>query len=168
MPDRAPHPPPRLGVLRLIAVFKFAKALLVIATALGLWSFYQPAFAAALYHLARTLPYEFEQLLLRQAIGLLSGMSPGRIQIIASATFAYSGLFIAEGVGLWRGRHWGEVLTVAATSSLVPVEIYELAVRSSPGKILVLVANLAVVAYLAWRLRRERTGAGLARHGRAV
>jgi uncharacterized membrane protein (DUF2068 family) len=153
---RPVDPARRLGPLRLIAVFKFAKALVVIATGLGLWSFYQPAFASALYGLVRRLPYAFEQHLLREAIAFLSGRSPGRIHVIATATFMYSGLFIVEGVGLWRGRHWGEVLTVAATSSLIPVEIYEIAVHYSHPKVLVLVANVAIVAYLVWRLMRER------------
>ena len=128
----------------------------MIATGVGLWSFFNPTFAAALYRLMRRLPYEFEQKLLREALALLSGMSPGRVQIIATATFAYSTLFLIEGVGLWRGRHWGEVLTVAATSSLVPIEIYEIARHVSWLKILVLIANLAIVAYLLARLRRER------------
>jgi len=160
------HPPAnpatRLGILRLIAVFKFAKALLVIATGLGLWSFYHPSFASALYGLVRRLPYEFEQRLLRHLIAFLSGMSPRRIQIIATATFAYAGLFIVEGVGLWRGRHWGEVLTVIATSSLVPIEIYEVVRQYSPPKVLVLVANVVIVAYLVARLRRERADSRLA------
>jgi uncharacterized membrane protein (DUF2068 family) len=162
VPERPVAPPPQLGILRLIAVFKFAKALLVIATGLGLWSFYNPTFATALYRLMRRLPYTFEQRLLREALAFLSGMSPARIQIIATATFAYAALFLIEGVGLWRGRHWGEVLTVAATSSLVPIEVYEIARHVTAVKILVLVLNLAIVAYLIARLRRERGGKHLA------
>jgi uncharacterized membrane protein (DUF2068 family) len=165
VPERPAAPPPRLGILRLIAVFKFAKALLVIATGMGLWSFYNPTFATALYRLMRRLPYAFEQRLLREALAFLSGMSPGRIQIIATATFAYSTLFLIEGVGLWRGRHWGEVLTVAATSSLVPIEVFEIIRHASLVKILVLVLNLAIVVYLLACLHRDRSRARLAPRG---
>ena len=153
---QSPPPPPRsLGVLRLIAVFKFVKAGLVVVTGLGLLRFYDPAFQSALYRLIGGLPYAFEQKLLREGLAFLSGMSPKRIQIIAVATFAYAGLFLVEGVGLWRGLHWAEVLTVVATSSLIPVEIYEIARHPSLNKVLVIVLNVAILAYLIWRLRRE-------------
>lgn len=153
--DHPASPLQSLTVLRIIAVFKLFKASLVIATGLGLLSFYRPAFASALYRLMGELPYAFEQELLRKVIGFLSGLSPGRIQIIAAATFGYAVLFTVEGVGLWRGLHWAEILTVVATSSLIPVEIYEIVKHGSLNKVLVLIANIAVVAYLAWRLRRE-------------
>ena len=145
----------RLGVLRLIAVFKVCKALLVIATGLGLLSFYEPAFATALYRLVGQLPYDFEQRVIRELIGFLSGMSPQRIHIFAIATFGYSSLFLVEAVGLWLGRHWAEILTVVATSLLIPLEIYEALKRYTPGKVLVFIANVLIVAYLLWRLRRE-------------
>jgi uncharacterized membrane protein (DUF2068 family) len=154
--------PRALGVLRLIAVFKFLKAMAVIATALGLLSFYQPEFAAALDRFVGHLPYDFEQRLLRKAIAFLSGMSPRRIQIIAAAAFAYAALFTIEGVGLWLGRHWGQLLTVIATSSLIPVEIFECARKFTPGNVLVLAANLAIVAYLVWLLRRQAAARVLA------
>jgi uncharacterized membrane protein (DUF2068 family) len=145
----------RLGVLRLIAVFKLGKALLVIGTGLSLLQFYEPRFAAGLYRLVGQLPYDFEQRLMREAIAVLSGMSPDRIHVFAIATLAYSSLFLVEAVGLWLGRHWAEILTVVATSLLIPLEIYEVLKRYTPGKLLVFVANVLIVAYLIRRLRRE-------------
>ena len=155
MRDTPPPPLRSLGVLRLIAVFKFLKASLVIVTGFGLLRFYDPAFQEALHKLVSGLPYAFEQRLLREGLAFLSGLSPRRIQVIASATFAYAGLFLVEGVGLWLGLHWAEVLTVIATSSLIPLEIYELVKHPSLNKMLVILANVAIVGYLAWRLRRE-------------
>lgn len=155
MRDTPPSPLRSLGVLRLIAAFKLVKACVVIVTGFGLLRFYDAAFQTAVYKLIGGLPYGFEQRLLREGLAFLSGMSPKRIQIIAAATFAYAGLFIVEGVGLWLGLHWAEVLTVVATSSLIPVEIYELVKRPTVNKVLVIVINLAIVAYLVWRLRRE-------------
>lgn len=143
-------------MLRAIAVFKFCKAAFVIATGFGLLSFYNPAVSGVLFRLAHNLPYAFEQNFVRQMIAFLSGLSPQRIQIIAIATFCYSGLFLVEGVGLWNGLYWAEILTIIATSSLVPVEIYEIHAHYTHAKVLVLVANLVIVGYLIWRLRRER------------
>ena len=152
-------PPPALrslGVLRAIALYKFTKSVFVLVTGLGLLSFYEPAFMTRLYGMVGSLPYVFEQQLLREAIGFISGLSPARIQIIAMATFAYSGLFLVEGYGLWRGRHWAELLTVLATSSLIPLETYEVWRHASMNRILVLLGNVAILAYLIWRLRQER------------
>lgn len=149
-------PPPRsLAVLRVIAVFKFLKAALVIATALTLLNFYHPDFTRLLFRFAHNLPYLFEQHLVQDAIAFLSGISPRRIQIIAAATLTYAGLFLVEGVGLWMGFRWAEILTIIATSSLIPVEIYELHRHTTVSRALVLLGNVAIAAYLIWRLRRE-------------
>jgi uncharacterized membrane protein (DUF2068 family) len=147
--------PRSLLVLRLIAGFKMLKATFVIVIGAGLLSFYQPEFLARLYRLADELPYRVEQHMLREAIGFLSGLSPSRIQLLATATFLYATLFVVEGVGLWRGRYWAEWLTVVATSSLIPFEIFELSVHPSWNKVLVILANVAILAYLVWRVRRE-------------
>jgi uncharacterized membrane protein (DUF2068 family) len=152
----SPLPAPRsLGVLRVIAVFKFVKAAFVIATGFGLLRFYDPVVTQVLFRLAHDLPYAFEQRLVRDAIAFLSGMSPRHIQIIAAATFTYAGLFLVEGVGLWRGLFWAEILTIIATSSLIPVEVWEIHRHFTASRVLVLVGNVAIVAYLIWRLRRE-------------
>jgi uncharacterized membrane protein (DUF2068 family) len=47
------------------------------------------------------------------------------------------------------------VLTAVATSSLIPVELYELWRHPTLNKVLVVVVNAAILAYLVWRLRRE-------------
>jgi len=149
-------PQPRaLGVLRAIAVFKLVKAAFVVATVFGLLHFYDPRVAGFLSRMAHDLPYAFEQKLVSEAIAFLSGISPRQIQLIAAAGFAYAGLFVVEGVGLWRGLHWAEILTVIATSSLVPVEVYEVHHRLTASRVLVLIGNLAIVGYLIWRMRRE-------------
>jgi uncharacterized membrane protein (DUF2068 family) len=152
-----PSPPlPRsLGFLRMIAVFKFVKALFVIATGFGLLRFYDPRVTAWLFRLSHELPYGFEQRLVRDAMAFLSGMSPRRIQLMAAATFIYAALFLVEGVGLWLGLVWAEVLTIVATSSLIPVEIFEIHRHPTIVRVLVLVANVAIAGYLVWRLRRE-------------
>jgi uncharacterized membrane protein (DUF2068 family) len=152
-----PHIPlPRsLLALRLIAVFKLTKAVFFTALGLGLLELYDPAFLASLYRLANELPYRAEQHALRGAIAFLSGLSPTRIELLATGTFVYASLFIVEGYGLWRGRYWAEWLTVIATSSLIPFEVYELARHPTLNKVGVIVGNVLILGYLVWRVRRE-------------
>jgi len=151
----SPPPPRSLGLLRVISVFKFVKAVFVIATGFGLLRYYDPRVTAWLYRLAHDLPYGFEQRMVRDAMAFLSGLSPRRIQLMAAATFVYAALFLVEGVGLWLGLVWAEVLTIVATSSLIPFEIYEIHRHTTLSRVLVLVANVAIAGYLVWRLRRE-------------
>jgi uncharacterized membrane protein (DUF2068 family) len=58
-----------------------------------------------------------------------------------------------EAVGLWYQRRWAEYLTFLVTTSLLPLEVYELANSLSPLKLLTFVINVAVVAYLLFAKR---------------
>ena len=69
------------------------------------------------------------------------------------AVAAYAAINGIEAFGLWRARRWAEYLTLVEVVVLVPVEIHELTVRISPLKIVTLVLNLAVVAYLLYAHR---------------
>lgn len=68
--------------------------------------------------------------------------------LVGLALAGYAVLEGAEAVGLWRGRRWAEYLTFVATAVLLVPEVFELAVRVTPLKVVALVVNLAVVAYL--------------------
>ena len=84
---------------------------------------------------------------------------------IGAAAIAYAVLEGAEAVGLWLQRRWAEYLTFVATVALLPLEIYELTHRVSPFKIVALVVNLLIAAYLlfAKRLFGLRGGAAAER-----
>jgi uncharacterized membrane protein (DUF2068 family) len=68
----------------------------------------------------------------------------------------YAAVFLVEGVGLLLRRRWAEYLTVIATASLLPLEVYELVERLRATRALIVAANLAIVLYLIARLRVER------------
>jgi uncharacterized membrane protein (DUF2068 family) len=73
-------------------------------------------------------------------------------------SFVYAALFVAEGTGLWLEKRWGEWLTVIITSTLIPVEIYEIYRHPSGIKVAVLVINVGIVVYLIYRIRNKETG----------
>ena len=70
------------------------------------------------------------------------------VVLIGIVVAAYALLEGVEAVGLWYARRWAEYLTLVATAVLLIPEIYELTGRVTVFKILALVINLAVVAYL--------------------
>ena len=67
----------------------------------------------------------------------------------------YGLLELVEGTGLWLDKLWAEYLTVVATSLLVPLEVYELVRKPTLLKAAGVSVNVAIVAYLAWRLRER-------------
>ena len=79
-----------------------------------------------------------------------------RLFSIRAGTLTKIGLVVAvyaliegvEAVGLWLQRRWAEYLTFVATAALLPLEVYELVRSQSPLKLLTLLVNLAIVAYL--------------------
>ena len=86
----------------------------------------------------------------------LTNIPPRQIRELGIGTFFYAGLFFTEGIGLWLLKPWAEWLTVIATSSLVPLEFYEIFRRPTLIRIALLVVNVAIVAYLIYRIRLER------------
>lgn len=87
-------------------------------------------------------------------------ISSGKLVLYGVLLAAYALINLIEAVGLWSSRRWAEYLTLVEVVVLLPVEIHELVVKLSPLKILTLVLNLAVVAYLlvAHRLLGVRGG----------
>ena len=80
------------------------------------------------------------------------------MQLLGLSAFAYAALFAVEGTGLWMQKRWAEYFSIVATSSLLPLEIYEVVKRVTMLRIVVLVSNVAIVAYLVWKVRASRRG----------
>lgn len=146
-----------LDGLRIIALFKFVKALLLIATGYGVHLLFKADLLERLRLWTASLTDSFAQRLLLHALSWVEGLGATRIHIIVGVTLGYTALVLAEGTGLWMRRAWAEWLTVIATASLIPFELWELMIRPPDRKLAVLVTvllNAAVVLYLARLLRR--------------
>ena len=141
--------------LRLIALFKFFKATLLIAVCLGALQLLNPDIATRAQRWATALATSSDRRLLQHLLARVAGLSPARLELVALGASLYAGLFTTEGVGLWLGRRWAEYLTVVATASFLPIEIFELVQRLTLPRVTALMLNLLVVAYLIYRLRRS-------------
>ena len=75
------------------------------------------------------------------------------LYLVGVAIAVYAVLEGTEAVGLWLGKRWAEYLTFLATIVFVPYEVYELTKGVSGLKVLALVLNLAVAAYLLFAKR---------------
>jgi len=151
--DKAPKV--RFGVLRTIALYKLVKVLLLLAVAYGELRLRDASLAAKLLSWAQAQPYGLEHRIVTQLLEWFSGLSVSRIHALRIVTLAYAAVFAVEGIGLWMQKRWAEWLTTIITASLIPLEAWEIFLRPTIGKILILLANVAVVAYLAWHVRTK-------------
>ena len=149
-------PEPRFGMLRAIALYKLVKVIFFIATAYEIVHLHSVPVLAHLFTWVATLPSGLEREYVQRAIVWFSGLSDERVGTLRAVSLLYALLFSVEGFGLWMGLHWAEWLTVITTGSLIPLELWELFARPGFGKLAVTIVNVAIVVYLARRLRRER------------
>ena len=143
------------GILRLIALFKFVKAALLIAAGAGMLHLLHKDVDVELAHWIRRCGLDPGNHYIEQWLDKAGELTPHHLSVAAVASFIYAALFLVEGTGLWMQKRWGEWVTIIITSSLVPVEIYELWRHPNWAKIAVLIINVAVVFYLVHRVRSE-------------
>jgi uncharacterized membrane protein (DUF2068 family) len=90
---------------------------------------------------------------LTHRIDELFTLRSSRLHLFAAIALLYAAVEGVEAVGLWYAKRWAEYLTLIVTASLLPVEVYELSHHVTPFKVLALIVNVAVVAYLLYAKR---------------
>ncbi len=145
-------------ILLLIALARWAQAAVLLAAGFVTFQLLRPGAAQQIREWITALPFTTEQRVGQRVLMWLLGAGPRRVQLLGVSAFAYAALFAVEGIGLWLQKRWAEYLTIVATSSLVPLEIYEVVKRVTILRIAVLVSNVAIVAYLVWKVRTPRRG----------
>jgi uncharacterized membrane protein (DUF2068 family) len=143
------------GLIRLVAVFKLLKAVALIVTGFGLLKLMHSDVGTQLQHWVERLGFDPGNRYVNLAIERVTNLPPGRIKELGLGSFVYAALFLTEGIGLWLLNRWAEWFTVIITASLVPLEAYEMYRHPTAIKVLVLAINLAIVAYLLYRIWTE-------------
>ena len=148
----------RVRYLKLIAVFKMLKGLLLLSLGVSLiflnsrtrWmdSISDWATDELLVVHSKTLHY-----LLNQLQNMLTGE---HLRATGVLSLFYSGVLFTEGIGVYLQKRWGELLMVIATSTLIPLEIHHLFVKPGVAAVIILLVNCFIVWFLYRVLRRER------------
>lgn len=159
--ERRTSPAANSRVLRMIAVFKLFKGVVLFAVGMG---------AAKLLH--KDLAFEVERWAdifrvdpnshyFRRLLEKFLTLDDRKLRELSVGTFFYSALLLTEGTGLLLRKRWAEYFTIIVTSSFLPLEVYELTKRISAPRIIVLLLNAAIVVYLVVEVRRgSKTDAG--------
>jgi uncharacterized membrane protein (DUF2068 family) len=150
-------PPEDVGV-RLIVLYKAVKAVGEVALALGLVALAATGEIDTVREVARALRQHVASrwsVVLGRA--LASVASPHGLHLAELALLLDGALSALEGWSLWRSYSWGPWLVVAATALPLPLEIRAIVRTHRLSRVALVLANLAVVAYLGLRsLRRAR------------
>jgi uncharacterized membrane protein (DUF2068 family) len=143
------------GLLAL-AVFKWFKALVLFLVGVGFLKLMHHDIETAVQDWLNELRVDPDNRYLGAFLAKLNLLDDKKIEALSGVTFAYGALFLVEGTGLFLEKRWAEYLTIVATVSFIPLEIYELLKEPSLLKCVALVINLAIAVFLVVKIRRGR------------
>ena len=144
--------------LLIIAIFKWCKAIVLCAVALGLLKLLHRDVGEVAENFLRSLRVDPDNKYLGTTLAKLSLVDDPKLQAASAVSLGYAALFATEGTGLYLEQRWAEYLTIVATASLLPVEIYELVQKVDLLKIFVLAVNLVILAFLVVIVRNNSGG----------
>ena len=149
-------------LLRMFAVERFLRFLIIGAAAYGIWRFrydkagVQRAFNDALpaiRDLYRGLGFDVTHSKLLGLIQHSFALNPRTLLYLAIGLAGYAVIELVEALGLWLGQRWGEYFALVATSLFLPYEVYDLTVKVTWLRVAAFAVNLLLVIYLAWTKR---------------
>lgn len=142
-------------LLKLIALFRWMKAVLLLGGGFAVLRLLDEHTSERLQRWLAALPLGYEQRFAHKAIAYIARLNDQRVELLAAVAFAYAVLCMTEGTGLWLVKRWAEYLTIIATASLLPFEIYEAIEKvdgTPPPRV---TAEPGDLLYLAWRVRHN-------------
>jgi uncharacterized membrane protein (DUF2068 family) len=144
-------------ILRLLAVERIVRGVLLLAAAYGIHRFasaqtaLRQAFVTDLpiaRPLAEQLGFDIDRSTLIRDYDKAVNASHTTLTWIAVGVAVYAVIELVEGVGLWLTRRWAEYLTVVATAVFLPIEIRDLLVSATVTHVLTFAINVLAVVYL--------------------
>jgi uncharacterized membrane protein (DUF2068 family) len=142
------RPRRRNAWLILIAAFKLTQALLFIAIGVGALRLLHKDAGDELARLADHLRFNPESKFVNFILDKAALLDDHLLRRIGAAFFIYSGLDLAEGIGLYFEKVWAEYLTLVITGSFLPWEILEVFRRVTITRVSLLTVNSLVFLYL--------------------
>jgi uncharacterized membrane protein (DUF2068 family) len=147
-------------VLRLIAVYKLSKTLVFIAIGVGLLHLLHQNVAELLrIYIIDPMHFDPDSRLVKWSIDSAEQLTDHKLRLLGYGAFITAAFFATEGIGLYLRQHWAEYMVLGSTSILLPLEVYEMWVHIEWWKAGVLVANIAILIYLAHRLLLDSANA---------
>jgi uncharacterized membrane protein (DUF2068 family) len=144
---------------RTIALLEGAKGALVLLAGLGLLGLLHRDLQAIAETLVREAHLNPASHLPRIFIEASGKMDDHRLIMLALGALVYALVRLAEAYGLWHDQPWAQWFGALSGGLYLPFEVRLLLHRVTWFHVALLVANLIIVGYLAWRIidrRRKR------------
>ena len=138
-----------------IALFKLAKGVALIFVTIGAMSLLHKNVESHAEHWVDVFRIDPDNRYIAALLQRLNLVHTRELKELSFLTAFYAGLFLIEGTGLALRKRWAEYLTIVATALFIPVEIYEICQQASVMKVVLLVGNAAIVAYLIYVVRNN-------------
>ena len=154
--------------LVLIAAYKLLLALFFIALGVGALRLVGRDVGDILYRIASDLRFNPEGRFVNFLLDRASILDDPMLRRIGFGAFCYAAIGVAEAIGLYLEKAWGEYLTLIITASFLPLEVMEIARRQTIGRVGLLVVNMAVLIYLTklvWERQRAKAAIATPSHG---
>jgi uncharacterized membrane protein (DUF2068 family) len=145
------------AALLAIAIFKFVKGAFLLALTFGALSLFHKDVAAEVEHWCDQLRIDPDNRVIGAVLAKLHLVHTKELKELGALGAGYSALFLTEGTGLLFRQYWAEWLTIIATGSLIPLEVYELVKQFTAVRLLLLIGNCAIVLFLIYRVRQGRS-----------
>ncbi|ROH86937.1 DUF2127 domain-containing protein [Pseudomethylobacillus aquaticus] len=136
--------------LRAIALLAFGRGLLILLTAIALFSHLDTDWQMALEQVMLHLHLNPAKHTPRFLLELAHDFTQPRMLMIATGGLVYVALRWAEAYGLWFGKRWAKWLGLASAAVYLPLEVIELLRQPSWLVLALLQLNLIIVVVL-WR-----------------
>ena len=147
---------PRHAGLKVIGVLKLISGATALLVGVGVFRFLGHDPGPHAERIITHLGLDPNNHIIHEAISKITGVDRSHLRALEIGTFFYAALHTVEGIGLILGYHWAEYLVIIATGSLVPFEIYEIALKFTPIRVTLFVVNIAIVIYLIRTLGKDR------------
>ena len=143
--------------IRAIAAFEAFKGLIVLVAGLGLLTLIHKNLQDVAEEIVQSLHLNPESHYPQIFIAAMSRINDTNLKIFAALAVVYALFRFIEAYGLWRLRTWAEYLAIISGSIYIPFELYELAKKPTFIRLFIVLANIAIVAYLVrYRLIQHR------------
>lgn len=136
-----------------IGVFKLLQALLFVALGVGAIRLLHKDLVDVGEHFILAMRFDPEGRFVNLFLGKIALIDPHRLKQISAVVFAIAALDIIEGTGLVLERVWAEYVTLVLTASFLPWEFFEVLRHATWIRLVLLIINLAVVAYLLYYVK---------------
>jgi len=151
---------PRNKWLLLIALYKFVQATVIAAIGVGALRLLHQDFGDIMQQVASALRFNPESRFVNFVLDKASIVDDHLLRRIGLVAFCYAGLSLAEGIGLYLEKAWGEFLTLFITASFLPWEAFEVFKRITWIRIALLIVNALVFLYLLKVVAERKTRPG--------